>query len=82
MASDNVRIALTAAESEVVEMKLAYEGPLMAPVTAGTRVGTVRFIVDGLTVADMPVETAAAVALDESMWSRAIDSIFIMVFGS
>ena len=82
VASDNVRIALTAAESEVVEMKLAYEGPLMAPVTAGTRVGTVRFIVDGLTVADMPVETAAAVALDESMWSRAIDSIFIMVFGS
>ena len=82
VASDNVRIALTAAESEVVEMKLAYEGPLMAPVTVGTRVGTVRFIVDGLTVADMPVETAAAVALDESMWSRAIDSIFIMVFGS
>ncbi len=82
LASDNVRIALTAAESEVVEMKLAYEGPLMAPVTAGTRVGTVRFIVDGLTVADLPVETAAPVALDESMWSRALDSIFIMVFGS
>ncbi len=82
VAVDNVRIALTAAESEVVEMKLAYEGPLMAPVEAGTRVGTVRFIVDGLIVADAPVETAASVALDESMWSRAIDSVFIMVFGS
>jgi D-alanyl-D-alanine carboxypeptidase (penicillin-binding protein 5/6) len=82
VASDNVRIALTAAESEVVELKLAYEGPLMAPVSAGTRVGTVRFIVNGLTVADMPVETAGAVELDESIWSRALDSIFIMVFGS
>ena len=44
--------------------------------------GRVRFIVDGMTVADVPVETAAAVAPDDSMWSRAIDSLFIMAFGS
>ena len=82
VASENVRIALTASEQEVVEMKLAYEGPLMAPVEAGIRAGSVRFIVDGLTVADVPVETAAAVPADESMWSRALDSIVIMIFGS
>jgi len=82
VASEGIRVALTAAEQEVVEMKLAYQGPLMAPVDAGTHVGSVRFIVDGLTVADVPVETAAAVPLDESMWSRAIDSIYIMIFGS
>ena len=82
VASEGIRVALTSAEQEVVEMKLAYQGPLMAPVDAGTHVGSVRFIVDGLTVADVPVETAAAVPLDESMWSRAIDSIYIMIFGS
>ena len=82
VASEGIRVALTAAEQEVVEMKLAYQGPLMAPVDVGTHVGSVRFIVDGLTVADVPVETAAAVPLDESMWSRAIDSIYIMIFGS
>ena len=82
VATENVRIALTASEQEVVEMKLAYEGPLMAPVEAGVSAGSVRFIVDGLTVADVPVETAATVPADESMWSRALDSIVIMIFGS
>ena len=41
-----------------------------------------RFIVDGITVADVTVVTAAAVEQDTSMWSRAIDSVFIMIFGS
>jgi D-alanyl-D-alanine carboxypeptidase (penicillin-binding protein 5/6) len=63
-------------------MKLAYQGPLMAPVEAGTKVGTVRFLVDGMTVADVPVETAESVEAEQSMWSRAMDSIFIMIFGS
>ena len=79
---ENVRVALSPQEQDSVEMKLAYEGPLMAPVKAGTRVGTVRFMVDGMTIADVPVETASGVAADESMWSRAVDSIYIMIFGS
>ena len=54
----------------------------MAPVTAGTAVGKVRFVVDGLTVADVPVVTGADVPVEESMWSRAVDSLYIMVFGS
>ncbi len=79
---ENVRVALSTAEQEVAEAKLAYSGPLMAPVTAGTEVGKVRFIVDGLTIADVPVETAADVPADDSIWSRALDSVFIMLFGS
>jgi D-alanyl-D-alanine carboxypeptidase (penicillin-binding protein 5/6) len=82
LATENVRIALSPQEQEIVEVKLAYDGPLMAPVSAGTRVGKVRFVVDGLTVADVPVETATAIPAVESMWSRAMDSIYIMVFGS
>ena len=30
----------------------------------------------------VPVVTAKAVAEETSMWSRAVDSVFIMVFGS
>ncbi len=80
--SDSVRISLSAAEQDLVEVKLAYQGPLMAPVTPGQKVGVVRFVSDGITLAEVPVETAAAVASNESMWSRALDSIFIMIFGS
>lgn len=82
LAAANVRVALTAQEQQVAEVKLAYNGPLMAPVEAGKEVGKVRFIVDGITVADVPVVTASPVEADTSMWSRALDSVFIMIFGS
>ena len=82
IASESVRVALSADEQDIAEMKLAYDGPLMAPVAAGAKVGSVRFLVDGLTVADVPVETSDAVEGEPSMWSRALDSIFIMIFGS
>ncbi len=82
LAAANVRVALTAQEQEVADVKLAYNGPLMAPVEAGRDVGKVRIIVDGITVAEVPVVTAAPVAAELSMWSRALDSIYIMIFGS
>ena len=82
LAAQSVRVALTAQEQELAEVKLAYNGPLMAPVEAGKEVGEVRFIVDGITVADVPVVTASPVEADPSMWSRALDSVFIMIFGS
>jgi D-alanyl-D-alanine carboxypeptidase (penicillin-binding protein 5/6) len=75
-------VALTPQEQAMAEMKLSYTGPLLAPVEAGKQVGSVRFIVDGVTVADVPVVTANEVPAEQSMWSRAVDSVFIMVFGS
>ena len=81
-AAGDVRVALTPQEQAMAEMKLSYTGPLIAPVSAGAQVGSVRFIVDGVTVADVPVVTGEAVPADDSMWSRAVDSVFIMVFGS
>ena len=82
LVTQNVRVALSAQEQELAQVKLAYNGPLMAPVEAGKEVGSVRFIVDGITVADVPIVTAAPVEADPSMWSRALDSVFIMIFGS
>ncbi len=82
LTAEGVRISLSPHEQDVAEVRLAYTGPLMAPVEAGKEVGQVRFLVDGLTVADVPVVTADAVPAEPSMWSRAVDSIYIMIFGS
>jgi D-alanyl-D-alanine carboxypeptidase (penicillin-binding protein 5/6) len=80
--SGDVRVALSAQEQAAAELKLTYQGPLMAPMASGAQVGKVRFLVDGMTVAEVPVETASGVSAESSMWSRALDSIFIMIFGS
>ncbi len=82
LVAENVRVSLSAQEQEVADVTLAYNSPLMAPVEAGREVGKVRFTVEGITVADVPVVTAAPVEADTSMWSRAVDTLFIMIFGS
>ncbi len=79
--SQAFQVALTPREQKNVELKLSYVGPLMAPVKAGTEVGKTRVIVDGRTVAEIPVVTAADVPAVDSMFDKAIDSVSIMVFG-
>jgi D-alanyl-D-alanine carboxypeptidase (penicillin-binding protein 5/6) len=81
IASDDVVLALSRKEQAVVEVKLTYVGPLIAPVKAGQKIGKVRFLVDGKDVADVDVEAASPVEAVESMWSRALDSLMIMAFG-
>lgn len=78
----DVRVLLSPKEQEKIEVKLRYDGPLMAPVSRGTKVGMLRFEVDGAVVSESPVETAAPVAAVESMWSKALDSLMLLAFGS
>ena len=77
----DLRLALSPKEQESIEVKLSYVGPLMAPVKAGDQIGTVRFVMDGKAIAEVPVETANAVDAVESIWSRAMDSLMIMALG-
>lgn len=77
----DLRLALSAKEQESVEVKLTYAGPLIAPVKAGTSIGTVRFLMDGKAIADVKVETANEVAAVDSIWSRAMDSLLILALG-
>ena len=77
----DLRLALSAKEQESIEVKLSYAGPLMAPVKAGDPIGTVRFVIDGKAIAEVPVETANAVDAVQSIWSRAMDSLMIMALG-
>lgn len=81
IATEAFKIALAPKEQENVEVKLNYTGPLMAPVEKGAKIGTVRIIVDGKTVAETPVVTAEAVMARNSMWYKALDSVLIMIFG-
>ena len=78
---DAFKIALAPFEQDKAEMKLSYTGPLMAPVKAGTPVGTLRILVDGKAVADAPLNVGADVAATQSMWKKAADSALIMLFG-
>ena len=75
------QVALTAREQKNAEMKISYQGPLIAPVKAGTQVGQARVIVAGKVVADVPVLTAKDVAAVDSIWRKAFDSMLIMVLG-
>ena len=77
----DLRLALSPKEQEHVEVKLSYAGPLIAPVKAGERLGTVKFMIDGKAIAEIPVETANAVDATDSIWSRALDSLMIMALG-
>jgi serine-type D-Ala-D-Ala carboxypeptidase (penicillin-binding protein 5/6) len=77
----DVKLALSPQEQDKIEVKLNYSGPLMAPVKAGQQIGTVRFLMDGKTIYESPVETAKSIDAVDSMWSKALDSIFIMVLG-
>ncbi len=78
---DALRVALSPSEQERAELKMSYSGPLMAPVKAGQKAGTVRIIVDGQPVADAPLEVAEDVPAIQSMWKKAWDSVLIMAFG-
>jgi serine-type D-Ala-D-Ala carboxypeptidase (penicillin-binding protein 5/6) len=78
---NDITLSLSQAEQDKIEVKLNYTGPLMAPVKPGQQIGTVRFLIDGKAVAEAPVETASAVEAVDSMWSKSLDSIAIMVFG-
>lgn len=78
----DVSLALSPQEQQKIEVKLSYNGPLLAPVLAGAAIGTVRFMVDGKVLDEVPVETAEAVGAVDSMWSKALDSLLIMAMGS
>ncbi len=81
IAPAQVRVALSAAEQARVEVKLVYQGPLIAPVKAGTQLGEVRFVLDGVVLTSAPLQAANDVEPTPSMWSKALDSILILALG-
>lgn len=77
-----MKVALTAKEQERAEVKLSYNGPLIAPVKAGQAVGSVRILIDGKVISDAPLLAANDVSVIDSMWQKAWDSALLMMFGA
>jgi serine-type D-Ala-D-Ala carboxypeptidase (penicillin-binding protein 5/6) len=78
---DDFKVALSPKEQETVEVKLEYNGPLLAPVKAGSEIGKVRIVVAGRVLAEQPVRAQSDIAPITSMWRKAADSLMMMVFG-
>lgn len=79
---DEVKVALSPSEQERADVKMSYTGPLMAPVKAGSKVGTLRILIDGKIISEADLLTAGDVAAVDSIWIKAWDSALLMVFGS
>lgn len=78
---DKVDFMLSDAERASAEAEIVYKGPLMAPVSAGARVGVLRFRIDGHIVNQIPVFTARKIAASNEMWRKALDSVLYYAFG-
>ena len=74
-------VALSPQEQDKVEVKMSYQGPLIAPVQVGQTVGTVRIIVDGKAISDGELVTAGDIPAVDNMWQKAWDSALLMAFG-
>src|SRR5947207_7939975 len=72
IAPDEMKILLSPDEQEQMEADLHYNGPLMAPVAKGQKVGIVRFIVNGKAISEFPIETGQDVSATASMWKKAL----------
>ena len=77
----DVKLSLSAEESKLIKVEMAYKGPLIAPIKKDTELGRVRFIIQGKTIADMPLYASRDVAATDSNWKRAFDFILIMALG-
>ena len=76
-----IRLMLSPAEQQKVTVDLHYTGPLIAPVKAGAKAGSIQFNLEGRTVAEFPIETSTEITSVSSMWLKAWDSLIFMAFG-
>ncbi len=81
VAKEDVMTLLSDDEKATAEAYLVYEGPLKAPVKAGSEIGYVRIMSDGKFVSKVPVYTKESIAETDSMWRRALDTALFMTFG-
>lgn len=81
LVTQDVKLLLSPSEQSSIEVKLAYVGPLRAPIKQGVNIGKVRFLVNGRVLEEVPVQTGNAVVATDSMWQKAWDSVVYMVFG-
>ena len=78
---DAFHVSLAPFEQDSADIRIAYKGPLIAPLKQGTVIGIIRVTVSGEVVAEQPITVASDVEATTSMWRKAADSALLMIFG-
>ncbi len=81
VAKEPVNLLLAPEERDVATAEIVYNGPLKAPVRRGEQVGFIRLSVDGRMVSRQPLYTGDSVAVGDSAWRKALDTVMFMIFG-
>lgn len=75
VAKDDVKVLLPRGATEKLSGKIVYEGPVIAPVAAGQRVGRLEIRRGNSVVLEQPLEAAAAVE-EGPLSRRAFDAVY------
>jgi D-alanyl-D-alanine carboxypeptidase (penicillin-binding protein 5/6) len=75
-----IRILVPREAGERLRARVVYEGPLMAPVKEGMRVGAFKVWIGDRLIQEIPLYTAAAIE-QGPLHSRALDAIGELLFG-
>lgn len=75
----DVYFSLPRHQTDKLKARMEYKQPLLAPISAGQKVGTVKFTLEGKQVAEHPLIALEAVST-ANIFGRAWDSIRLMIF--
>lgn len=75
-----IRVVLPRSGAEQLRARVAYEGPIAAPVDAGVQVGRLQVWQDDRLIQETPLYTAEAVGRGQ-LHQRALDALGELVFG-
>lgn len=81
VAKQDIATSMSDEEMTKAEARLSYKGPLVAPLRAGTEIGSVKVLIDGKFVSSGPVMIGDSVEATDSIWSKALDSALFMALG-
>lgn len=75
----DIYFSLPRHQTDKLKARMEYKQPLLAPISAGQKVGTVKFTLEGKQVAEHPLIALEAVST-ANIFGRAWDSIRLMIF--
>ncbi len=81
VAKNDIAVRLSDKERQNAEMFVQFKGPIKAPVRLGQQLGRIVLRLEGRTITSAPLMAAEMVRAEQSMWSKAIDTLMFKAFG-
>ena len=79
-AEKEIRLMLSPVDRKKIRAELVYKGPVHAPIKKGDKLGRVRFVAQGATIAEIPLFATEDVE-ESDFVDRAIDTLRFMALG-